>query len=95
MKLKDKLGLVLGIMILIVFIGTFAGLSDKTIDSIVEWVGSILVGIIVGAISGLLVERFTGDRLKSIFLVGSIGSLQFSVSWFTIATIFVKMFLLS
>jgi len=95
MKLKDKLGLVLGIMILIVFIGTFAGLPDKIIESILEWGGSILVGIILGAISGLLVERVAGDWLKSIFLVVSIGDYQFSISLFTIATIFVKMFLLS
>ncbi len=95
MKIGDKVALVLGAMIVIVIIGTAVGIPDRVIESIIEWGGSITVGIILGTLAGYLVEAFTNDWLKNIFLVVEIGKIEFSISLFTIATILVKTFLLS
>ena len=95
MKIGNKVTLVLGAIIVIVIIGTALGLPDRVINSIVEWGCSIIIGIILGTLAGYLVEAFTDDWLKGIFLVVEIGKIKFSISLFTIATILIKAFFLS
>ena len=90
MKLADKVELALGIIILIVFIGSVAGLPDRIISSITEWGFSIIVGIMLGTLSGFSVELFTGDWLKRILFVVSIGKIKFSISLFTMTTFLVQ-----
>ena len=55
---------------------------------------SLFVGAFVGAVFSLaaatMVEAFTGDSLKTIFLSFEVGALRFSVSLFVVATIVVK-----
>ncbi len=93
MKLKEKIQICMGIILLITIMGLFFNWSPKITEQLIQWTISILIGIITSAIAGKIIESFTGNILKKIFIPITIGPIKFSISMFFIITILVKILL--
>jgi hypothetical protein len=93
MNLKEKFQIIIALIILVAFLGAYFNIPAETINQVVEWLVSIMIGILLAAVSGALVEAFTGDLLKTIFIRVEIKGFSFSISIFVIATIIVKILL--
>ncbi len=93
MDLKDKVRLILTILISFILVGSFFHLSNEFMGFIVQWVTSLLVGIFMSAIAGELVKNFTGNLLKKISLNFSIYGFNLSITLFIIITFLVKFIL--
>lgn len=92
--LEEKLKLIILIIVFVAIIGTYLGLSSGTINWIIEWLISIFIGLLLSAVAGSLVEAFTSNFLKVIFLnIPIYGDFSISISAFTIATFIVKILL--
>ena len=93
MKLKDKLELIIALVIVVVFLGALLNIPNDIVNQITAWLMSIFVGILLSGVAGTLVESFTGDFLKKISIPIEIFGVKFSISLFIIATIVVKFLL--
>lgn len=92
--IRDKLKLIIIVVIIVAIVGTYLGLSSGTINQIIEWLISIFIGILLSAVAGSLVEAVSGNILKTIFLNIPIhGDFSISISAFAIATFAVKVLL--
>ncbi|MBE3122656.1 MAG: hypothetical protein IMZ58_10695 [Thermoplasmata archaeon] len=89
--IRDKLTLIIIVIIIVAIVGTYLGISSGTINQINGWLISIFIGFILSTISGSLVEAVSGDILKTIFLnIPIYGDFSISISVFAIATFIVK-----
>lgn len=88
---KEKIQIILFIIIAVAFIGGYFNISTEITTAIVEWLVSIMVGILLSAVVGALIEAFTGDFLKKILIPIEIKGIKFSISLFAIVTIIVKL----
>lgn len=92
--IKDKLTLIILVIICVAIVGTLLGLSSGIINQISEWLLSIFVGILLSAVAGSLVEAVSGNILKTIFLnIPIYGDFSISISAFAITTFVVKVML--
>ena len=84
-------------VIIIALLFAVLGIPSSFTNLVINWLASLLVGSIAGAVTSLpailLVEAFTGDRLKSILLLVEIRGFRFSISAFAIATFLVRYFI--
>jgi len=95
MDWREKVKAILGVVILIAVAGTLFGWPDKIIQVVSEWSMTLVIAVIISGISGELVERFTGDTLKTITLTVEIAGTNFSISLFLITTWVVRFLLFS
>jgi len=94
MKGEEKLQLIVYIIVFVAIAGSVLGLSADTTNQIIQWLLSIFVGILLSMIAGYLVEGFTGNLLKKIFITIPItDDFNISISVFTITTFIVKILL--
>lgn len=93
MNLKEKIQLVLGGVIIIAIIGTLYNWPTSIIDLLINWSMAIMISLILSAVAGKLIESFSGDLLKNIFLVVKIWKFDVSISVFTILTFILKVWL--
>ena len=92
--LEDKTKLILLVIILVAVGGSYLGLSTDTINWINELLISMLIGLFLSAVVGSIIEAFTRDFLKTIFLnIPIFGDFSISISAFAIATFIVKVWL--
>jgi hypothetical protein len=89
--LEDKVRIILYVIILVAIAGAVFGLSQNLTNWIIGLLVSILIGVVLSAVAGSIVEAFTGDFLKKIFLnVNIYGDFSISISVFAIVTFIVK-----
>jgi len=94
MRDEDKLQLIIYVILVVAIVGSFLGLSSNTTNMIIQWLLSIFVGILTSMVVGRIVEAFTGNWLKMIFITIPItDNFSISISVFVI-TVFVVKFLL-
>ncbi len=93
MDWREKVKAIFGVIILIAVAGALYGWPDKIIQLAIEWGITIIIAVIMSGISGEIVEKFTGDTLKTITLTVEIADINFSVSLFFIATFAVRLLL--
>ena len=93
MTLKEKIQLLLGVIIIIAIIATIYNWPTSIISLLINWSISIMLSLIISTIAGKLIESFSGDLLKNIFLVAKIWKFDVSISLFTILTFILKVWL--
>ena len=94
MDSKEKLKLIIYLIVIVAIVGSFLGLSSNTTNMIIQWLVSVFVGILTSFIVGRLVEAFTGDLLKIILLnIPITDDFSISISVFVITVIVVKFLL--
>lgn len=80
------------ILIIIVIVSSLIGFSTGTINIIVDiFTKYILTGAITSFIAGTIVEKFTGDTLKTYFLNIEVKGVHLSCSVFLITVIVLKL----
>ncbi|HLB69630.1 MAG: hypothetical protein OIN88_08670 [Candidatus Methanoperedens sp.] len=89
----EKFKVVIWIIVAVAILGALFGLSQNVVSMITEWLISVGIGIILSGISGEIVETFSGNFFKKIFIIIPIGQFNFSLSLFPIITFIVKMWL--
>lgn len=93
-ELRERVRLILLILVAIVIVGTYLGLSQETMKFIINLFQSIIISTFLSFIAGSLIEAFSRDMLKKYFLVISIkDEFSVSISFFVIATILLKFIL--
>jgi len=93
-KLEDKLNLIIVLIVIVAIVGAYLGLSTEAINQVIEWLISIFIGILLSSVAGSLIEAFTGNLLKKIFLnIPIYGKFKVSISAFAITTFVVKVLL--
>ena len=94
---NNKIGILKLIVVLIAIVGIFGALYDVPVDltnQIIQWLVSIFVSLVFSILAGSLVEAFTGDRLKTLFInIPITDDINISISLFLIATFIVKFLL--
>lgn len=90
MDTKEKFGVVIVLIFAVGILESIFELPQNLVSTLVEFLISIGVGIILAAISGQIVEAFSGDFLKEIFVIVPIGPFNFSLSLFVLLTFIVK-----
>jgi uncharacterized protein involved in response to NO len=90
----NKLGILKLIVVLIAMVGIFGALYDIPDDltnQIIQWLVSIFVSLVFSILAGSLVEAFTGDILKRLFInIPITDNINISISLFFIATLIVS-----
>ncbi len=90
----DKTGILKLIVIVIAAVGIIGALYDvppNITDQIIQWLIRIFASLVLSIVAGSLIEAFTGDILKAIFINLRItDNINISVSVFIIATLLVK-----
>ncbi len=81
------------IYVAVVIILAFIPGSSGLVNFVTGLFVSSFVGAVFSLIAATIVESFTGDALKTIFLSFEIGPFHFSVSLFVIATLIVRVWL--
>jgi len=80
---------VYAIILIALFFGLL-GVSPNVTDAVINLIAKLFVGSLVGAVMSLpaavIVEAFSGDWLKTVFLVVEIHGFKFSISVFVIVT---------
>ncbi len=89
----DKLKLILFGIILVALFGAFFNVPPTLTNRIIQWLVSAFTGAVLSIVAGSFVEAFTGDLLKKIAFNIPIFNFEFSITFFTIATIIVKILL--
>jgi len=89
----NKLELIIWLIVVVAVIGAFLNIPAHWINEMIEWLVSVFVGSVLSILAGSLIEAFTGDMLKKIFLCVSIKGLDISISFFAIATYIVRLWL--
>ncbi len=95
MDWRRKVNAIISLIILIAVAGALYGWPDKIIQLSIEWGITIIISVIMSGISGEIVEKVTADSLKMITLTVEIAGINFSVSFFFIATLVVRLLLFS
>ena len=94
---NDRLDVLKLIIVLIAIVGIFGALYDIPVDltnQIIQWLVSIFVSLVFSILAGSLVEAFTGDILKTLFInIPITDDINISLSLFFIATLLVKFLL--
>lgn len=93
MNLKEKIQLILGTLIIIAIVGTLYNWPTSIINLLINWAMAIMISLILSAVAGRLIESFSGDSLKNIFLIVKIWKFDISISVFTILTFILKVWL--
>lgn len=93
MNTKNKVKILVQIIIIIILLGTIFNISVEVTDYYVDFVLSAIIGIITSAVAASFVERLNGNVLKKIFLTFEIKEFKFSISVFVIVTFLVKIWL--
>jgi len=94
MEGKEKLKLIIYLIVIVAIVGSFLGLSANTTNMIIQWLVSVFVGILTSFIVGRLVEAFTGNLLKIILInIPITDDFNISISVFVITVIVVKFLL--
>lgn len=90
----DKLKLILSLIVLVAVLGSLYNIPTDLTNQIIEWLVSIFISSVFSILAGSLVEAFTGDMLKKLFLnIHITDDVTISISLFTIATFLVKFWL--
>jgi len=93
MKFKNAVLIFVGVIIILSIILALMGFNGETIDKVINLLIPIGLSLILSAFVGAIIERFSGDTLKKIFIVIPIWKFNVSVSLFVIATILIKIWL--
>lgn len=93
MNIKEKISLIIGVIIIIALLSTILGWSTNILTFAIKWGISIIIGIVTSGISGMIVESITNDWLKTITLTVEIKGFEFSISVFFIVTILIEQLL--
>lgn len=92
---KNRLKLIVNIVIWTLVIAALFGLSGELFDNLTQLGISIILSAILTFISETILERLGLDILRKIPLSFEIGEFNFSVSLFLILTIIIKILLKS
>ncbi|MBI4010429.1 MAG: hypothetical protein HY361_04575 [Candidatus Aenigmarchaeota archaeon] len=84
---------ILPLFVPIVILLSLLNLPQEIIDFIIKLFESTLISAVFSVFAGYIVELFSGDLLKDIFLVIEIRGIKISLTMFFIATILLKIFL--
>ena len=90
MDLREKVQILVNVMILVVLLGVIFNWSAKFTEGLIGWLVTILISVVLSGFCGSLIERASGDTLKKISLTIPIGNYGFSISLFVIATVILK-----
>lgn len=93
MNIKEKISLIIGVIIIIALLSIILGWSTNILTFVIKWGISIIIGIVTSGISGMIVESITNDWLKTITLTVEIKGFEFSISVFFIVTILIEQLL--
>jgi len=88
--LKNNVNAVIYVLLAISIILIFMG-KDKYIGIVTNWAVSIIIGLITTTLSQSFVQRFSGGSLEKIFLNITIFGKKYSISFFILISIIVKM----
>jgi len=79
-----KIQWIIILIIVAVLAAAFLGIPQFLTDRIVQWLVSALISTALSMVAAALVEGFTGDLLKKVFLT------RWGISAFAVATLIVK-----
>ena len=87
--LKNNVNTVIYILLAISIILIFLG-KDKYIGVVTNWAVSIITGLITTALSQSIVQKFSAGSLEKVFLNITIFGKKYSISFFILISILVK-----
>ena len=86
MDFREKFEVIIGVIVLVAVVGALLNLPQNLVNLIISWLLSIGVGVILSGICGELIEAFTGDFFKQIFVNIEVWKFHFSIPLFVILT---------
>jgi hypothetical protein len=90
MKLKEIFQIAIYLMIIVVILADIFKWSQNTINILFDWIVALLLSAVLSAISGALIEKYTGDTFKRISWTVKVWKFDFSFTLFPILTIILK-----